>query len=607
MTFEDPKELIKRLTNAPGVYQMFDEQSVLLYVGKAKNLKKRVSSYFQSGTKDKKTQSLVSHIHHVEVIITTTESEAYLLENNLIKQHRPRYNILLRDDKSYVFLYLSKNHDFPRLDLYRGKHHEEGQYYGPYPSTFAVRETMNLLQKLFKLRQCRDAFFNARSRPCLQYQIKRCTAPCVGYIDKDSYQETVKLAVLFLKGKNHEIIADLSEKMDSASQKHDYEIAASYRDLIAQIRQVQQQQYVTNGQGNVDVITGLCQPGGVCVQVLSIRGGRLLGSKSYFPKAPADVTPSEVLEAFVVQYYSNSIRQHEIPEKIILSDLFAESDEAAIFLSELAAKKIEIVSNVRGERLKWLEMSKRNAQIALESHLSSKASIYKQFELLQAGLKIDSLPQRIECFDISHTFGESTMASCVVFDTNGPLKSDYRRFNIKEITGGDDYAAMNQVLLKRYTKIKAGDGLLPDLLIVDGGKGQLTQAKRVLEEIQVSGVCLLGIAKGEGRKEEFDHLFFVKNGETESIVLQGAAMHLIQQIRNEAHRFAITGHRQQRDKKRHTSVLESIEGVGAKRRQSLLKHFGGLQELERASVEAIASVPGVSKELAQRIYQHFHE
>lgn len=603
----DAKDFCKRLTKSSGVYQMFDADGEVIYIGKANNLKNRVSSYFlKSAQSNSKTQSLVSQIASIEVTVTNSETEALLLECTLINKHLPKYNILLRDDKSYPYIHLSQ-HSFPRLDFHRGRKAKKGRYFGPYPSAGAVRETLNLLQKIFKLRSCNDTFFSNRTRPCLQYQIKRCTAPCVAYIDQDEYAQSIKHAVLFLQGRNQEIIEWLEHNMDQASLAQQYELAAVYRDQIKSLRKVQEQQIVTSDKGDIDIIAAEQQQQYFCVQVMSIRHGRLIGSKPYFPKTPADSDISTVLSAFVSQYYSNSIRMSQIPKTIIISH---ELDDLALiktFLSEQRGSQVECLHRVRGLRAKWLSMTKQNAEVALSGHLSSKASVYRRFESLQKLLKLESMPQRIECFDISHTGGDQTVASCVVFDNEGPMKSNYRRFNITGITKADDYAAMHQALTRRYTKLKQGEGVLPDILLIDGGKGQLSQAEAVLEELQVSGVLVVAVAKGEGRKPGLETLILAHSRQHLQCPADSPALHLIQQIRDEAHRFAITGHRQRRAKQKRESPLEHIEGVGAKRRQALLKRFGGWQELKRASVDEIAKVPGISLTLAQKIHALLHD
>ena len=603
----DHKAFLKSVPNQPGVYRMYAEGGATLYVGKAKALKKRLSSYFRRNLDNSKTRSLVGQIDGIEITVTHTEGEALLLENNLIKSLRPRYNILLRDDKSYPYIYLSSDDDFPRLGFHRGAKKAKGRYFGPYPSAGAVRETLSLIQKLFPVRQCEDSFYRNRSRPCLQYQIKRCTAPCVGFVDKESYGEDVRHAILFLEGKDNQIIEELVKRMEQASTRLDFEQAARFRDQIATLQRVQEKQYISGQRGDLDVVAVALQNGVGCVQVLYIREGRNLGAKQFFPKHTEESNEVEVLGAFLEQYYlASQSHGRVLPPEILTSLVPEDLDWLMEVLSEQAGRSVKVVPNPRGERARWLQMARSNAEIAVKSRLNSKASMEARFEALQESLGLDAMPQRIECFDVSHTMGEATVASCVVFDQEGPRKSDYRRFNIEDVTAGDDYAALYQALTRRFTRLKKGEGKIPDLLIIDGGKGQIAQAARVLEELQVDGVSILGIAKGPSRKPGEETLFL--SGRKGAFILTGdsSALHLIQQIDGEAHRFAITGHRQRRENRRTSSVLEEIEGLGQKRRQLLLKHFGGIQAVQRAGVEDIARVPGISKRLAQRIYDTFH-
>ncbi|MBD3620117.1 MAG: excinuclease ABC subunit UvrC [Chromatiales bacterium] len=603
----DHKSFLKNVPNQPGVYRMLDEEGQTLYVGKAKSLKNRLSSYFRSNLDSAKTRSLVSHIKDVEITVTHTEGEALLLENNLIKALLPRYNILLRDDKSYPYIYLSSEDEFPRLAFHRGAKKARGRYFGPYPSAGAVRDTLSLIQKLFPVRQCEDSFFRNRSRPCLQYQIKRCTAPCVDLVSKQEYARDVHHAVLFLEGKDSQIIEALGEQMEQASAKLEFERAAQYRDQIATLQRVQEKQYVSGQRGNIDVVAVYQENGIACVQIFFIREGRNLGSKQFFPKHTENSSEAEILGAFMEQYYLAS-HQHgrEIPNEI-LSAFEPEDDEWLMaVISEQAGKSIRLSTRPRAERARWLKMCQSNARIAVRSRLNSRASMGARFEALQEALELEAVPQRIECFDISHTMGEATVASCVVFDVEGARKSDYRRFNIEGVTAGDDYAALNQALSRRFTRLKKGEGKIPDMLIIDGGKGQIGQALAVLEELQVEGVTVLGIAKGPSRKPGQETLFLSGRDGPFILPADSPALHLIQQIDGEAHRFAITGHRQKRSQARKTSSLEGIEGLGPKRRQQILKHFGGLQAVQRAGVEDISRVPGISRQLAQRIYDTFH-
>ena len=600
------EDFLTSLTNKPGVYRMFSGDNEVIYVGKAKHLKKRVASYFHGGAKSGKTQSLVSQISRIEVTVTHTEGEALLLEDNLIKEHQPRYNILLRDDKSYPYIYMDSKNPFPRLSYYRGARKLEGEYFGPYPSAGSVKESLNLLQKVFRIRQCEDSFFKNRTRPCLQYQIRRCTAPCTGFISEEDYALNLRHAVMFLQGKSSSIIEELVRQMDEASAAQEYEKAAIFRDQIAHLKRVQEKQYISGEQGNIDVIACVEKNSLACVQVFFIRDGRNLGNKFYFPKQVSQSSSQDVLTAFLPQYYLNNKIDRFIPPEIIINQNVEDADLIQQVLSERAKHKVIISSNVRGERARWVRMAENNASVTLSNELANKASLLRRFEELQDVLALDAMPQRLECFDISHTMGESTVASCVVMDHQGVVKSDYRQFNIKSITPGDDYAAMQQALTRRYTRIKKGEGKLPDILFIDGGKGQVSEAMKVMEELQIDDVTVIGIAKGPERKPGLETLVIGHSGELIDLPHDSAALHLIQQIRDEAHRFAITGHRQRRSKTRRTSVLEDIEGLGPKRRQQLLKQFGGLQGIKRAGVEDLSGIHGISRALAQRIYDHFH-
>ncbi len=647
----DHRAFLKTLPGKPGVYRMRDESGTVIYVGKAINLKKRLASYFRKNLDSPKTKVLVSHIREIEVMVTHTETEALLLENNLIKSLKPRYNVLYRDDKSYPSIFLSSEHDFPMLGVHRGAQRRKGRYFGPYPSAGAVRETLNLLQKLFPVRQCEDHFYSNRSRPCLQYQIKRCTAPCVGLISKAAYAEDVQHAVMFLQGKSNEVIDALVSSMEQAADILDFEQAARYRDQIASLRRIQEKQYISQEEGDFDVIAASTLGGMSCIQIFTIRGGRNLGNRSFFPlsggisprssggissrsgdiaveKDKSAENAAALLDAFLPQHYlagESGQGRRDIPPEILLSHEPQSITLLEQTLSTQEGHKIRLATRLRGQRVRWLKMAIQNAEQALVLHLNSKANMLQRFEALQEALELTNMPTRLECFDISHTMGEATVASCVVFDLNGPLKSDYRRFNIEDITGGDDYAAMRQVLSRRYKRLKEGEARLPDILFIDGGKGQLSQAQAVLEQLQICDVLLVGIAKGPERRPGKEVLWLCHpctdsgtdtGAEADSGLLDGVreiilapdaqALHLIQQIRDEAHRFAITGHRQRRQRKRNTSVLETIPGMGSKRRQQLLKQFGGLQEVARAGVEDLTRVSGISTALAQLIYDAFH-
>lgn len=616
--FFDSEEFLKDLTTKPGVYRMIDAQNVVIYVGKAKNLKNRVSSYFRKSAQSPKTTVMMGQIANIEILITHTEGEALLLENNLIKTLNPRYNILLRDDKSYPYIYLSDQDKFPRLAFHRGAKKKKGRYFGPYPNGHSVKSSLNFLQKLFPVRQCEDSFYKNRSRACLQYQIKRCSAPCVGLISEQDFAEDVRHTVLFLEGKSNEVIDELVLLMDQAAAQLEYEKAAAHRDQIASLRRLQEKQYVSNEKGDLDVIAIEYHQGTACIQVFFIRDGLNLGNKSFFPKNVRHQSISEILSAFIAQFYLvSSTTERFIPNTILVSQAFEDKDIIEKILADQSAHKVEIKDKVRGDRARWLDMAHMNAQTALMSRQSNRASVVARFESLQEALKLDTLPERLECFDISHSSGEATVASCVVFDLSGPLKSDYRRFNIENITPGDDYAAMHQALKRRYLGLSRKQGnkeeaKFPDILVIDGGKGQVKQAQEVMQELQIDSVQIVGITKGEGRKAKFDTLLLSKgvlSGSTEKVILphDSKAMHLLQHIRDEAHRFAITGHKKRRAKARKTSPLEKISGLGPKRRQLLLKQFGGLQEVTRAGVEDLSKINGISKSLAQKVYDHFHD
>jgi excinuclease ABC subunit C len=597
----DSAAFLKTLTGRPGVYRMLDSDGTVIYVGKAKNLKKRVSSYFRKTGLTAKTRVMVAQIAAIETTVTHTENEALILENNLIKELMPRYNILLRDDKSYPYLFISGDR-FPRLSLHRGAKRRVGKYFGPYPSAGAVRESLNLLQKLFPVRQCEDSYYQNRSRPCLQYQIKRCTAPCVGLVSEEDYKKDVEHTIMFLEGKNQQVMDDLTAEMEAASKRLDFEQAAAIRDKIIALRRVQERQYVSSTQGEFDVLAAIVRDGIAVVEVCFIRGGRNLGSKSYFPKGSADSSAEELLTAFIPQYYLGK----NVPAEILLSHQAEDMALLQDVLQTESGHKVSLRQPQRGQAVRWMKMAQTNAEISLAQRLSSRANLLQRFEMLQDALELDEMPKRIECFDISHTRGEKTVASCVVFGLEGAIKADYRKFNIEGITGGDDYAAMNQALSRRFTRLQKGEGKRPDLLLIDGGKGQIREAREVLAELNLSDLPILGIAKGPERKPGEESLFLVGREGEVTLSSDSPALHLLQQVRDEAHRFAITGHRQRRAKARKTSTLEHIEGLGPKRRQKLLQQFGGLQEVQRAGVEDLTKVDGISKALAQKIYDVLH-
>ena len=606
MTVFDYKSSLEKMTHHPGVYRMLDADGTLIYVGKAKDLKKRVASYFGKKPDSPKTRALVSQIQAVDVTVTRTEAEALLLESNLIKQHKPRYNVVLRDDKSYPYLYLSSDDQYPRLSFYRGAKSGKGQYFGPYPSAKSARRTLNLTQKLFRLRQCDDTFFKNRSRPCLQYQIKRCTAPCVGLVDDEIYREDVKHSVMFLEGRNEEVIEELTGPMQKAADAQDYERAAQYRDQIVSLRKIQENQYISAPRGELDIVGCYMENGYACVQVFFIRGGLNLGNKAFFPGHTGELTEEQVLNAFLAQYYLAETRRRRAPGEILLSHRVADADTLMTLLSERRGKNVKIKHTHRSERRKWVEMALNNAEIALKTRLSSKDKYISRFEDVQGVLGLNEPVERIECFDVSHVSGEATVASCVVFNHEGAVKADYRRFNIKDVTAGDDYAAISQAFQRRYSRIKKEEGKLPDLILIDGGKGQVSSVRDVVEELQLDEVVLLGVAKGSTRKPGMERLVFSDGKGETSLPANSPVLHLIQEIRDEAHRFAITGHRRQRNSKRTRSVLEEVEGIGAKRRRELIRFFGGLQGVSRAGVEELARAPGISDNLAKKIYASFH-
>ncbi|MFZ2315548.1 MAG: excinuclease ABC subunit UvrC [Gammaproteobacteria bacterium] len=603
---QDIKSFLDNLPHYPGVYQMLGTSGEVLYIGKAKNLKKRVSSYF-AGAKDLKTQTLVQQIKDIDITVTNTENEAVLLECNLIKKYMPPYNILLRDDKSYPYIVITNLHDYPRIDLYRGLRKKDALYFGPYPNVGAVRETINLMQKLFGIRTCSNTYFAARSRPCLLYQIGRCTGPCVELIAKEDYAKNIQLAVLFLQGKSNEVVEELQQEMERAASVLNFELAARLRDQVSRLRQIQDKQYVDVGDSNVDAVGLAVRAGVVCIQLLSIRAGRLLGSRSYFPKVPAHSEGEEIVSAFLAQHYLNHPSHIEsIPKEIIVGMDITDKGMLENTLSAQAGFKVNIAVSVRGDKKKWLAMAETTASQSLVAKMMQKANIEERILELQKVLDLAELPRRMECYDISHSMGEATVGSCVVFDRNGPLKSDYRRFNITDITPGDDPAAMRQVLSRRFKRLQKEDAVLPDIVFIDGGAAQLNMAARVMSELNVAGMLLIGISKGPDRKAGFETLHFVDLPPMH-LPADSPALHLIQQIRDEAHRFAITGHRQRRDKTRRQSSLELVPGIGAKRRRELLRYFGGIQGVAHASLDELSKVPGISRSLAERIFAAFHD
>ncbi|MEF8792630.1 excinuclease ABC subunit UvrC [Thiohalorhabdus sp.] len=590
------------MPTGPGVYRMEDASGVVVYVGKARNIRARIRSHFQNADTDPKARAMVGQIADIQATLTHTETEALLLESNLIKRHRPRYNVLLRDDKSYPYIFLSRNHDYPRLAFHRGPQKEKGRYFGPYPSASAVRETLKLMQRIFPVRQCEDTFFANRTRPCLQYQIERCSGPCTGEVGFGTYREFVRQAELFLDGRNEELTNELTERMEAASTNMRFEEAARLRDQIRAIRRVQENQHVSGGSGDHDVIAVRMEAGLACVQVFFIRGGRNLGNRGFFPQHTEGVPPEEVLQAFLTQFYDDK----PVPPSVVVNQPPAEQQALAEALSERMERKVTITQPQRGEKRHWVAMAAHNADNALQRRVSEEAGLAERYQALTDALGLEAVPERMECFDISHTRGEGPVGSCVVFDREGPRKSDYRRFNVRDVEPGDDYAAMEEVLTRRYGRLKREEAQLPDLVIVDGGRGQLNVAERAFEELQIEGVELLGVAKGPERRPGEEDLWRPGKDRAFSLDPYSKALHLLQQIRDEAHRFAVSGHRQRRSKIRRESALDGIPGVGGKRKKALLHHFGGLKGIRAAGTEDLQKVEGISRSLAERIYAEFH-
>ena len=602
----DAGAFLKTVPSRAGVYRMVDRHQRVLYVGKARNLRRRLSSWLRGGSRDEKGRALLSRTAAVEVTVTHTETEALLLENNLIKEHRPRYNIILRDDKSFPWIHLAEHTSFPRFVFHRGARRAADRYFGPYSSAGAVRQTIALIHKLFRVRQCTDAFFRNRSRPCLQYQIDRCSGPCVGLIDRPDYAEDVRHATMFLEGRSEAMIDELVERMEVASRRLDFELAARYRDQISGLRRVQERQYIDGAKGDIDVVA-VCRGEGIgVVQVLEIRNGHNLGSRTRIPRNVQGATEEDILEAFLAQHYLSDDRV--VPRRIVLDRPLEGLDPLVEAVSRRSGRKVSIGMGRRGHRARWVEMARENAELALRQRLADRSTLHDRLAALARALELPEPPERIECFDVSHTDGEATVGSCVVFGPEGPVKSDYRRFNIRGVTPGDDYAAMHQVLTRRFASVRKGEeeaafAHLPDLLLIDGGRGQLDRAVNVLEELALTGVETVAIAKGPGRKPGFDSVLRPGRATPLGLREDSPALHLIQQIRDEAHRFAITGHRSQRNKRRRTSTLESLPGVGPVLRQRLLSEFGGLPGVKRAGAEDLARVRGISRRLARSVYE----
>ena len=597
------KTFLKSLTHRPGVYRMLDAKHKVIYVGKARDLKKRVSSYFHRSQTAPKTVAMMEQVARVEVTVANTEAEALILEYNLIKQHKPRFNVLLRDDKSYPYIYASTDHAFPRLKFHRGSRRGKGRYFGPYPSTRAVRQTLNELQKLFLIRNCEDSFFSNRTRPCLQYQIKRCTAPCVGIVDEEQYRKDIDAAVQFLEGKNRSVVNTFVRRMEQASAEQDYEQAARLRDQVSRLKEIEAKQLIKRTDHKDLDILGFASNGAMhCVTVMFIRNGSVIGSRDHFPKLPGETDKRKLLNGFVSQYYLG----RDAPAEIVMD---AEIEDAPLLERELTARaghKVSIRHRVRGDRARWLDMARTNAEQGLNLKVASSATIRRQFVALGEALGLEEAPQRVECFDISHTSGEATVASCVVFNTAGPMKSDYRRFNLSPDSAGDDYGAMSEALRRRYERVKKGEVPMPDVLFVDGGKGQLAEAMKVLDTLELDWLTVVAVAKGRARRPGAERLFRPGTDKAMQLPPDSPALLLIQQVRDEAHRFAITGHRQRRAKTRKTSPLEQIPGLGPKKRRELLRQFGGLQGVMSAGVDDLVKVRGIGRMLAETIYNDLH-
>lgn len=597
----DARGFLVQLTSAPGVYRMYDEGGDLLYVGKARNLKKRVSSYFLRASGNPRIESMVAQIRRIDVTLTHTEDQALLLEATLIKEQKPRYNIIFRDDKSYPYVRFSA-HAYPRISFYRGARTGADRYFGPFPSSTAVRATLETVQKLFRLRPCRDSYFEHRDRPCLQYQIKRCTAPCVGLISAEDYAKDVAKAQRLLGGRADALAADINAEMEQAAEALEFERAARLRDQIAALKQVRENRALSGGGEDMDVIAVALHAASSCVVVMSVRDGMNLGHRSHFPKQPPDSSAGELLESFLTQHYLDQ----PPPGDVLISHALDDADWIAEALSARAGHKVRVSVPRRGARLRLLAMAQNTAAQALSTHLAESASMDQRLLELQQALDLDQLPRRLECFDISHTGGERAVASCVVFNEAGPLKSAYRKFNIEGVTPGDDYAAIKQAVRRRFTRVKGGEVVAPDVLFIDGGQGQLSAAQAALDELEYTELRVVAIAKGPTRRPGLEELIMAEREQPLRLAADSPALHLIQRIRDEAHRFAITGHRARREKARISSGLEVIEGLGPARRRALLKTLGGLAQVRRAGVDDLAGVEGISRTLAERVYAHFH-
>ena len=600
----DAKAFLASLTELPGVYRMIGTGGAVLYVGKAKNLKKRVASYFRENLSSPRIAHMVSQIVAIETTATRTEAEALLLENNLIKSLAPRYNILFRDDKSYPYIVVTKG-AFPRLGFYRGNPDRKADYFGPYPSSWAVRDSIHLLQKMFRLRTCEDTVFANRSRPCLLYQIKRCSGPCVDHVSAEDYASDVQLASMFLLGKQHEVSKRLTQSMEEASSRLAFEQAAVFRDQIQSLRQVQEKQFVSSNKGeDVDIVVALQEAGQLCVNIAMVRGGRHLGDRPMFPSNAGESTAADAVAAFLRQHYA----AHPAPTRLLALPLPTEEEkgEAEVSLAQLAGRHVPILEAYSLSNKAWVDMALQNAQLAILARNQATAQQEHRLGALQEALQLPDAISRIECFDISHTQGEATVASCVVYQGNGMKRADYRRFNIRDIQPGDDYAAMRQAVSRRYDSIAAGEGVAPDLILIDGGKGQVSSAFSALADLGLSHLPMLGVAKGEGRKAGLETLIFPSGRDPLQLPPNHPALHLIQEVRDEAHRFAITGHRAQRSKARKTSKLDSLPGIGPAKRKALVARFGGLAGVLAASADQLAEVTGISQEMADKIYSALH-
>lgn len=599
-----PREVVSVLPRRPGVYVMRDRSGHILYVGKARDLKRRVGSYFGRKALDGKTLALLRVVSQLEVTVTSTEQEALLLEYNLIKAHKPRFNVVLRDDKSYPYIYVSTEHAFPRFEFHRGPRSGVGRYLGPFPNAGAVRLTLQQLQRLFRVRQCTDTFFGNRSRPCLQYQIRRCSAPCVGHVSAEDYQRDVDDAIRFISGRGSDVLADLVNRMEHCSATQSYEQAARFRDQIAEVRRVQAQQLIAAGpETDLDAVAAVEEHGVHCVAVLMMRGGRMLGTRAFHPQTEQGTSPAELLAAFLLQHYLGE----GTPSEILLGAAVEDSVLLGQVLSERCGHAVTVRHGVRGKRRRWLEMAAENARQSARGRAAASATIRAQFAELATALQLPATPERIECFDVSHTQGGEAVASCIAFGPDGAIRADYRRFNVRSERQGDDYAAMAEALSRRYRQGRNGEGALPDLVLLDGGRGQLARAVSVLAELGLHDIAVRGVAKGEGRRSGYERIYQPGRQAPLAVPSDGGAFHLLQQIRDEAHRFAIRAHRGRRARRQTGSVLDAIDGLGPKRRRALLQRFGGMQGIVRAGTEDLARTPGISKPLAERIYRHLHD